>query len=164
MEKYTECIGCGYCCAKTQCVAGIDKFGTSHQPCLGLVWDEEAGRHWCRLGLGSDQSAFFYRQALYMGAGCSSAMFNEWRTDLKDRTKVLFDRPFQSPIPAIMQIFLRSLGRQFITGDCIELMLSDFNTSLLKQDYEEETIRIYIKWIKKYITENRSSFSTEFMG
>jgi hypothetical protein len=79
------CIGCGYCCSKVTCLFGAEVYG-AQSPCPGLVWDEEAGRHFCKLLLESTGWPHeFLGEGLAIGAGCSSALFNTWRKDLQCR-------------------------------------------------------------------------------
>lgn len=95
----TACVGCGYCCSKAPCALGAARFGVelprlgvmdlapTMSPCEALIWDEAAGRHWCRLvrdAQGSEKRHL--TEGLAIGAGCCSPLFNTWRRDLKDRT------------------------------------------------------------------------------
>jgi hypothetical protein len=63
-------------------VYGLDK------PCKGLVWDEEQGRHLCKLMLeATGQLREFIGKGLAIGGGCSSSLFNTWREELRCRVK-----------------------------------------------------------------------------
>lgn len=83
-----DCVGCGYCCQKAQCVAGQNIYGLKDGVCTGLVWDEQAQRYWCLLiqeTTGRAQEAD--KEGLAIGAGCSSSMFNTQREETIVRRK-----------------------------------------------------------------------------
>lgn len=83
----TPCIGCAYCCSKVVCSLGAQVYGVK-PPCQGLVWDEKKGRHLCKLILDSrGELRTFLMEVLAIGAGCSSSLFNDWRTELRCRVK-----------------------------------------------------------------------------
>jgi hypothetical protein len=83
--KVQPCIGCGYCCT-IPCAPAI-RIHNGKMPCPSLIWNKDDKRHYCKLCLGEDGLKF--KDQLYVGAGCSSTLFNEWRTYLKDRTKIV---------------------------------------------------------------------------
>jgi hypothetical protein len=82
-KKFAQCIGCGYCCQKVQCVPSLEVHGPSEGVCPSLQWD--GTRHFCGLMRRPDPQGAQYRARLSAGAGCSSSM-NSWRQEpLKDR-------------------------------------------------------------------------------
>jgi len=161
--KTTPCVGCGYCCVKVTCTAGIEKFGVNKKPCQGLIWNDKDGRHWCKLGIGNDQAAHFYRNYLHMGAGCSSTLFNDWRTNIRDRTKSV-SQPTSviSPIPPIMQVFLKCLAKQFVSPDVLYNTLVDFKREMSRTEIGEEKYEQIELEIKRCFDQNRQSFMKEF--
>ena len=57
-------------------------------PCPGLVWDEEQGRHWCKLVReAAEERREAIKDGLAIGDGCSSSMVNTWRQELRCRTR-----------------------------------------------------------------------------
>jgi len=69
-----SCCGCGYCCMKARCMLSMRVFGgKSSDRCLALVFKEK--RFWCQLALDNMEM----KKALYIGAGCSSTLFNTQR-------------------------------------------------------------------------------------
>lgn len=60
----------------------------AQSPCPGLVWDEDKGRHFCKLLLESTGRLWeFIGEGLAIGEGCSSPLFNTWRQELRCRTR-----------------------------------------------------------------------------
>lgn len=82
MDLYIDlCVGCGYCCKKAACVLGTFHHGAPHAPCRSLVFRD--GRYWCGLVLEADEvRAEFIKKEMYMGAGCSSTLFNTDREEM----------------------------------------------------------------------------------
>ncbi len=161
-----DCIGCGFCCVKTTCMAGLENYDSS-RPCKGLVWDDFETRHYCKLCRGDNQPAYFYRKHLHVGAGCCAGL-NSWRREpLQDRTKTILDGAsglLQSPIPEVMQHFLTAMGREMISGDLISMMIMNYKKLLINAGYDEDTANIYSKYTMTYIKQNRSKRTEEFMG
>ena len=82
MGRIRGCIGCGYCCFKAKCIAGMIEFPSGYDRCPGLIWDEVKKRHFCKLILDSDK----YSEELAIGEGCCMSL-NSWRREeLEDRT------------------------------------------------------------------------------
>ncbi|MGW8177947.1 MAG: hypothetical protein ACWGQW_04020 [bacterium] len=76
-EKFSPCVGCGYCCTKRVCTFGIpDGRGI----CKFLYWNEDKQMYRCRLA----ESKRTIANALYVGAGCPSSL-NTWRRDVRKR-------------------------------------------------------------------------------
>jgi len=76
-EKFSPCVGCGYCCSKRACPLGeTDGRGI----CTSLYWNEDKQMYRCRLV----ESNRHFAMWLYVGAGCPSNL-NTWRRDVKER-------------------------------------------------------------------------------
>ncbi|MCK5617657.1 hypothetical protein KAR91_88145 [Candidatus Pacearchaeota archaeon] len=164
--KTTPCVGCGYCCVKTICAVGyrVGYFMGEGRVCKGLIWDEHENRHFCRLGQMPGTMGKMYREEMFMGAGCSSALFNNWRTELKDRTKMIIDDgQIKNPLSSEFQIFIKALGNEpFLSGDVITMVLISFKNELLKTGrYDDYTAQAYVGGIFKQLREHRS---TKFDG
>lgn len=100
------CIGCGYCCAKAQCIISIRIYGRTRR-CPSLRWNGQ--RHVCVLML--DQNLLYqqYRKELGEGLGCCSSL-NSWRSEpLKDRTEGRFLEDGTMMISPLMDCFLKVL-------------------------------------------------------
>lgn len=77
----TQCVGCGYCCRTAPCGLAWLTFSpaikTGVWKCPALRWDGK--RYLCRLCEGEDAQSKKNREALAIGAGCSSTLFNQDR-------------------------------------------------------------------------------------
>ena len=74
------CVGCGHCCQQAKCALGVLKYGGSSGPCPGLTWI--GNRYWCYpLMTADDDVRPRLSQALAIGAGCSSTLFNTKRDE-----------------------------------------------------------------------------------
>lgn len=100
--SFPQCVGCGYCCWKVLCYLAIQKHGRGKTPnavlaggrmdgylpgpCPELVWDEKAGRHWCRIVLEEGPPLEgTAKKDLSIGEGCCSSL-NSWRREpIQDR-------------------------------------------------------------------------------
>mgnify|MGYP003677368848 FL=1 len=84
--KTSPCLGSGYCCHKVACHEGIVAHKDyTHGPCPSLRWT--GTRHMCGLILDADKvEAARLKKSLSIGAGCCAPLFNNWRTELKNRT------------------------------------------------------------------------------
>lgn len=154
-----ECVGCGFCCIKTPCHVAMRLYpGVKH--CPQLQW--EGSRYICGLmtlqgDLGAD-----YRKQLYAGDGCCCSL-NTWRRDVKQR-EIQLNRTSVNPIPEIMQIFLKCLSSNFMSGDLISLTIHHMASILDKKGYAEDEIENICKGIQHCFTQNRHSFMKDFMG
>lgn len=72
-----DCVGCGYCCLKGQCIYSIRKYGNKKR-CPALLWNAKKKRYFCLLVIDNDS----LRVGLAIGEGCSSSLFNEWRSNV----------------------------------------------------------------------------------
>lgn len=162
--KIKDCIGCGFCCTKTLCEAARRVYSTIHTPCPGLIWNGE--RHECKLMTLPGELGSIYRKELYAGEGCCMGL-NSWRKEpLEDRTKYSNDpaTKYINPLPKEMQLFLTSLGKQFISKDCITLSIMDFNRQLKNEGYSEVQIKAMTDSILRCFDNRRSKFAEEFCG
>ncbi len=153
-----DCIGCGYCCIKTKCGAGIRLYGET-TPCPALKWNRE--RHVCDLMQLTGSLGDSYKKQLHAGAGCCSNL-NSWRREpLINRIP---PRAPDNPIPPIMQKFIRAVSMEFMSPDKMTLILMAFGRMLEKDGMPTEQIEIALKNCMRYFNENRSKFMTDFMG
>lgn len=103
-----------------------------------------------------------YRQELYAGVGCCCGL-NSWRKDVKRREPQL-NRELINPIPEIMQIFIRCIATEFISGDKIQLALGRMEDILLQKKYAPDEIKSITNGIVHSFNENRSTWMKGFMG
>lgn len=103
-----------------------------------------------------------YRKDLYASEGCCMNL-NSWRHEPIQNRTIVPITSCRSRIPSLMQKFLRCLGAQFMSRDCIYLALSQLKGELIKDGMtEDEVDPIIIECIDKF-TSHRSKFSEEFM-
>jgi len=160
----SECIGCGFCCTKTLCDVARRVYSTIYTPCPALVWTGE--RHVCKLMTLPSRLGETYRQELYAGEGCCSGL-NSWRREpLIDRTSVS-NAPVSThsnPIPEMLQIFISSLAKEFMSSDKITLILRRFATDMSSRGYSEEAVEVIVTRCVELFNNQRSSFMSKFMG
>ncbi len=160
--KVQDCIGCGFCCIKAKCGAGVRLYGGGKGICPALIWNGE--RHVCDLMELPGDLGRTYRTELFAGLGCCSNL-NSWRReDLADRTKppVVFNPV--NHIPPIMQKFLKCVGREFISTDSIILMIYGLKGELIADGIEEHEASAIANECLRRIREQRSSMTKAFMG
>jgi len=153
------CVGCGFCCIKTKCAAGLRLFGSS-DICKALNWSEEENRYFCKLMQIPGKMGTSYREELYVGAGCCCGL-NSWRQDIKNRTVIKEENKNLDPL---FQKFLHCLGREFISGDIMYLALSTLEDELIKDGMEKAEIENICKLIVHNFKNSRSRFNEAFMG
>jgi hypothetical protein len=160
--RVSECVGCGYCCMKTQCDVSYRLYKTV-DVCPQLRWDEQKEQYVCGLMLIPGLLGEGYRKELHSGAGCCSNM-NDWRKDVKKRSRgaITYNYP---PIPAMFQAFLKAVGSEpFLGGDTVSLILGNYKIELQKLKYSEEEIEYIIGNVIHYIKSNKSSMFKGFMA
>jgi hypothetical protein len=82
------CVGCGYCCQKSQCVAGYSIYGKKDGVCAGLQWNEADQRFYCLLILETTgQANKAARDGLAIGEGCCSPLFNTQREKIMRKAR-----------------------------------------------------------------------------
>jgi hypothetical protein len=155
-----ECVGCGFCCMQAKCSAG-QRIYPSANPCPALVWSESDTRYICDLMTLPGKVGEGYREELYAGAGCCSNL-NDWRREVKKR------EPKKDclliKIDPIFQMFLKSMGREMLSGDTVYLILDGLKDELKRKGSSEQEIKEIIKEIVYHIKNNRNTMFDEFMG
>jgi len=159
--KVSECVGCGYCCIKTPCDAARRLY-PGVQNCPQLIWVDDTGRYVCGLMLLPEPLGDDYRKQLYAGEGCCSAL-NSWRSNVRRRIPDL-TRTSLNPLPELLQLFIGSLSKQFISSDVMFLTLANLERDLEVRNYEEYEISLIINHIVQLFKSNRSSFNESFIG
>lgn len=163
-----ECIGCGYCCSKVICPDGVSYHKITdtsmYSVCPSLIWDESKQRHMCKLIQMPDGALKErYKVSLAIGAGCCSGM-NDWRRQpLRNRTE-FNHTDYSNCIPPLMQKFIRSLSRQFISSDTIQLTMHSLKHQLKNDGVPPGDIAKIENDIYRVFTENRSEFIRNFSG
>jgi len=157
-----DCVGCGFCCLKAKCAAAARLYPAA-EVCPQLIWDEEGGRYNCGLMQLPGNVGFEFRQELYAGEGCCSNL-NTWRKDVKNRTAVDKEGKWLT-IDPMFQIFLSCLGREWISGDVLTLLVSGFVLKLVNHMdmTEEDAVKVGNLAIQ-YIKNDQPSYVKEFMG
>lgn len=155
-----QCVGCGYCCMKTPCDASRRLYPGARE-CPQLIWSDKRERYICGLMSIKTSLGAEYRKELHAGAGCCCGL-NSWRNDVKKRVST--EAMYINPIPTIMQMFLRALSCQFMSGDAMTLTLAHMESDMLKSGYDKSEVDNIIQGIVHIFTNNRSSFTKEFMG
>lgn len=133
-----DCIGCGYCCTKAQCIISIHLYGKS-QKCPSLKWNGE--RHICNLMIDDTLLSRQYRKELGIGLGCCSSL-NSWRNEpLKDRTEGVFGEDGSLMISPLMGCFLKVLVEELEMTSETKCKLSlRFNDALKKEGFSRHEI------------------------
>lgn len=155
-----DCVGCGYCCMKTICAAGERIYGPVKQ-CPSLIWDENAKRHYCELVMKPGEIGERYRKELFIGAGCSSSLFNDWRENIQDRTGKTKNEIIQ--LDKFFKLFLYNLSRQFVSKEVIYLTVHGTIRDMVKVGTPKEVVDEVVKEINHILTENRASYLDSFM-
>lgn len=153
------CVGCGYCCMKTPCDVSRRLYPNA-TVCPQLIWTDV--RYECGLMKISGPLGEDYRKELHAGAGCCCGL-NSWRQDVKKRVPEL-QRTNYNPLPEVMQVFIKNLGRQFISGDVIHLTLAAFQVDMVEKGYEPDEVNYLVKNIYHAFDNQRSSFTKGFIG
>ena len=73
LNAFPPCVGCGYCCLKSQCIISERKYGRQ-DICPALYWNGDQYR--CNV----------WREIDGIGAGCCSSL-NSWRKEVKNRSR-----------------------------------------------------------------------------
>lgn len=153
-----DCVGCGYCCLKVPCYVAKRMYGEGITECPDLKWNGE--RYVCRLCELPNPKGADYRHELHVGVGCCCSL-NTWRKDVQPRHN---ENKSEIHIDSIFQTFLFSLGKQFISSDCIFLALSKFKSELVEKGYSKEDTESFAALIKHYLYGQRSKFMEDFIG
>jgi hypothetical protein len=80
--RETPCVGCGYCCHKRPCGLAISRMKPEEEHCPFPTYHD--GRWWCGLieQAATPEEREELMQALYIGVGCSSSLFNQDRKNI----------------------------------------------------------------------------------
>lgn len=157
--KTTPCVGCGYCCIKTPCDASRRLYpGASH--CPQLLWLDD--RYECGLMKIAGLVGEGYRQELHAGEGCCCSL-NDWRKNVKRREPQL-NRTLINPLPEVMQVFIKCLAAEFMSGDKMFMTLHKMGVLLKESGYDEDEIENIKTCSMHVFSENQNSFMKEFMG
>ena len=154
-----ECVGCGFCCIKTPCDAARRLY-PGVKVCPQLQWHGD--RYMCGLMMIAGPLGDDYRRELFAGSGCCCAL-NSWRKYVKKREPQL-NRTHINPIPEIMQVFIKCLAGEFMSGDKIKLTVHQMSSILKDKGYAEDEIDSISNGIYHIFDQNRSSFMRDFMG
>ena len=106
----SDCVGCGFCCSKSICIAGLTYHKISDQTqydiCPSLKWVDSENRHMCDLIYSMPPGTLKddYMRELAIGAGCCMGL-NDWRGKVKDRTQYNQTK-YHNPLPVLMQKFI----------------------------------------------------------
>lgn len=73
MDKFSKCIGCGYCCLQSPCAVSVSVYGITSL-CPALHWNEYRKRYLC--------SIFKIAVNQFSDEGCSSSL-NSWRKGVR---------------------------------------------------------------------------------
>lgn len=155
-----DCVGCGYCCIKVPCGVALRLHGNGIEKCPSLSWN--GTRYVCGLMIGPDSISKRYRDELHAGAGCCSSL-NSWRRDVKPRREQ--DEPLRkkNPVSLEMQVFVRALSGNFISGDAIWLACNNFKREMVKRGWREEDAREYANQLLNVFRGNVTEFEEGFM-
>lgn len=156
------CVGCGYCCMKTKCGAG-QRLYPSAETCPALVWSPSDLRYYCDLMTLPGKVGEGYRDELYAGAGCCSSL-NSWRQDVKERLPKPNKDCMILNIDPLFQMFLRSMGREMISGDTLYLIISGMEDEMNQKGCSEYEIKEIKKSIVHHIKNNRNTLFDSFIG
>ena len=104
-----------------------------------------------------------YRKELYAGEGCCMNL-NTWRIEpLQDRTKKV-STTINNPLPSMMQLFITSLAKEFISSDKMSLILGGFRMRLEKNGYSKEESKNIVNRCIDIFNKQRTSHMKGFMG
>lgn len=145
--KIKKCVGCGFCCRKSPCIAAVRLHGNGLNGCPELKWDGH--RYWCNLCRLPGKVGADYRRELAVGAGCCCGLNSDRWNIPPPQTEI----PSQSPE---LFIVLRALGCNFLSHDCLWLIFRQAEMELGRPGFAEYCMAV--------ATEHRSTFMADFMG
>jgi len=160
MGPVKECIGCGFCCLKTKCMAG-QRLYPSADKCPALRWNGE--RHTCELMELPGAVGEAYRAELYAGEGCCANLNSWYYEPLRDRTKPKVDQ-HKNPLPSIMQKFLVALGNQMVSNDVLFLTVSGFGGLLIKDGMSEDEAKLICSRCLELLKGSKNKIFEDFLG
>ena len=156
--EYTPrpCVGCGFCCRKTPCELAYRIHGGGLTRCPELTYHD--GRWWCSaveraVGPLADE----YREGLYIGAGCCSAL-NSDRLKIPTPEQVGWGKgekvADQTNWKGAFQSLCTIMGNEFLNPDLLTLMAVQ-----LQRRSGPRVAKEFVHWVK----ENRSPFVEQMM-
>lgn len=157
--KVKTCVGCGFCCLKAICEVGARLYGPGVTQCPALEWKES--RYVCKLMELPGDQGLAYRLELYAGEGCCAGL-NTWRQDVKDRTSEIKTEIYH--LDPVFQTFLHCLGREFVSGDLMYLVLSSMAYKLENEGWTKESALKVCNNIMMLFKQNRSKMVEGFMA
>jgi hypothetical protein len=102
-----------------------------------------------------------YKKELYAGEGCCMNL-NSWRKDVQKRKEI--EWKYKGVIiPKIFQMFLTSLGKEWISQDALYLAISGFQQDLIKDGYAKAEAEEVGNLVAHYLKSNRPSIIKDFM-
>lgn len=160
--KYDPCVGCGFCCIRVRCDASLRVYPGNSPECPALTWNGE--RYVCDLVDAKKMTGSLvakYKAELFIDEGCCCNL-NSWRREIVPRRDK--DRPDAKSfaLDPIFQVFLRSLGRQLMSGDVFTLTVLNVAKELEQRGYKN--VPEICDRIITGIRENRDRFTESFMG
>lgn len=164
MTRDLSCIGCGYCCSVRLCDAGQRAYNATIPPCPGLIWDEEAHRHWCKLAKLPGDLGFRYREELAIGTACSSSLFNDWRENVKDRTGAVEKKYKMVKLDKYFKVFLHAVSKQWMSGDLKNLIVMMWSRELIEAGVDPVTVEAMVREVHHIFKEGQPSYLKDFMG
>ena len=164
--KFDPCVGCGHCCLTAQCAVSLRVHG-QQDICPSLSWNEKEKRHECELVFLPGILGEEFKKELYIGQGCCSSL-NSWRKE-PNRNRIIEKikeiEINKVEVPLVFQEWCNIMGKQFMSGDLIALMLINFkNVMIKKHNWSEEYTNAYAEKLSNYIHQQRSTFAEQFLG
>ena len=144
-----HCVGCGFCCRKAPCAVATRIYGSGITSCPALEWD--GNRYWCRLCKLPGNLGREYRKELAAGEGCCCGM-NTDRASIPPPQEA----PKMRSLPRELKVFLRHLGREFISKEAIWLALNAAEHELEDEGFRDHCLAAMM--------EERPAHVDDFMG
>lgn len=157
--RISECVGCGWCCIKTQCGVSLRLHGKQNR-CPELIWSIDENRYFCRLMTFETSLSDAYKKELYAGEGCCASL-NSWRRDIRNRDEA---KEENFALDTVLQIFVASLGREFISSNVILFALISTEAELKERGYTPEQAKVAVNQVMHIFNQNRSAMANSFMG
>ena len=103
-----------------------------------------------------------FREELHIGEGCCQGL-NSWRQDVRPRLGE--EQAFSSKaLGQVMEVFIRTLSRQLISGDVVALTVAGTIKELRRKGVPEQEIQNISARIEYVFSENRPKLVRDFQG